>query len=350
MQHTAVTTQPTPSIRQQAAAHTTHMNAIVYTRYGGPDVLTLTQVEKPSPKVNQVLIKVHATTVSTGDVNMRGFTFVPPGFGPLPRLMFGLRAPKKQILGCELAGVVEAVGKDVTRFKPGDRVFGINSTDVGAYAEYVCWPETSALVHIPAGMTYEDAAAIPFGAGTALAFVRDMAKVRAGQKVLVIGAAGGVGSYAVQLARYYGADVTGVCSTSKVELVRSLGASSVIDYTRQDDAATGRTYDAIIDTVPGRASFARAKAALTPTGLYLPVAGGPRELVQALFMSRRKGKKVVAGPVSEKPEAIAFLAELAAAGHIRPVIDRVYPFEQAAEAHRHADTGHKAGSVVIRVS
>ena len=243
------------------------MKAVVYHEYGSPDVLHLKEVEKPSPKDNEVLIKVHATTVSTGDVNMRGFTFVPPGFGPLPRLMLGLRAPKRNILGVELAGEVEAVGRDVILFKKGDRVFGINSAELGAYAEFVCWPEKRALAIKPANVTYAEAAAIPFGASTALYFLRNLGKIQSGQSILINGASGSVGSAAVQLAKYFGAEVTGVCSSANLELVKSLRADKVIDYTKQDFKTMPKTYDMILDAVPGKSSFLECKNSLKPEGL-----------------------------------------------------------------------------------
>ncbi len=326
------------------------MKAIIYTQYGSADVLHLAEVPKPTPKEDEVLIKIHAATVTTGDVNMRGFTFVPPGFGPLPRLMFGLRAPKKQILGVELAGEIEAVGQNVTRFKPGDQVFGINSAHVGAYAEYVCWPEAAPLVHKPANLSYEEAAALPFGAGTALPFVRNRAKVQPGHKVLVVGASGGVGNYIVQLASYYGAEVTGVCSTKNVDMVKSLGADHIIDYTQEDYTKRGKTYDMIFATVVGKTSFARARQALKPNGLYLTIAGGPKEMFQAMWTSMRGGKKVIASPVTENADDLRFLAELAEAGAIKAFIDRCYPLEQTAEAHRYVDTGRKRGNVVISMA
>lgn len=326
------------------------MKAIIYTEYGSANVLHLAEVPKPTPKEDDVLIKIHAATVTTGDVNMRGFTFVPPGFGPLPRLMFGLRAPKKQILGVELAGEIEAVGQNVTRFKTGDQVFGIASAHVGAYAEYVCWPETAPLAHKPANLSYEEAAAVPFGAGTALQFVRNKANVQPGHKVLVVGASGGVGNYIVQLARYYGAEVTGVCSTKNVDMVKSLGADHIIDYTREDFTKSGKTYDMIFDTVVGKTSFARAKKALKPNGLYLTIAGGPKEMFQAMWTSMRGGKKVIASPVNENAADLRFLAELAETGAIKAFIDRCYPLEQTAEAHRYVDTGRKRGNVVISMA
>lgn len=326
------------------------MKAVIYTEYGSADVLRLTDMEKPTPQDNDVLIKIHAATVTTGDVNMRGFTFVPPGFGPLPRLMFGLFRPKNPILGTELAGEIEAVGANVTRFKPGDRVFGINSDAVGAYAEYVCWPADSPLALIPERLSYEEAAAIPFGAGTALFYVRDKGRIQAGQKVLVNGASGGVGSYAVQLAKYYGAAVTGVCSTRNIDLVQSLGADHVIDYIKEDFAAQGETYDVIVDTVVGKSSFARCKPALKPGGVYLAVAGGLGAMVQAARPSMKDGKKVMAGSPVENSDDLTFLGQLVQEGRLKPLIDRCYPLEEITEAHRYVDSGRKRGSVVLTIA
>ena len=325
------------------------MKAIAYNEYGPPDVLHLEEVEMPAPKEHEVLIRVYATTVTSGDVNLRGFTFVPPGFGLIPRLVFGLRRPKRRILGTELAGEIEAIGKDVTSFKKGDQVFGISSGTLGAYAEFVCRAEKGALAIKPADMSYEEAAAVPAGAGTALYFLRDMAKIRPGQKVLINGASGGVGTYAVQLARYYGAEVTGVCSPANLELVKSLGADQVIDYTRADFRTSGATYDVILDTVVGRTSFSGCKNSLKPNGLYLAVAGGPKEFFQMAWTSIQAGKKVLAGTPVEGKEDLIFLKELVEAGKIKPVIDRCYPLEQTADAHRYVDQRHKRGNVVITV-
>ncbi len=325
------------------------MKAIVYTEYGPPDVLQLKEVAKPTPKDDEVLIKVYAATVTAGDVNTRGFTFVPPGFGPLPRLMFGLRRPRRTILGTELAGEIEAVGGAVTSFRKGDQVFGIGSESFGAYAEYVCRPEGGALALKPANMTYEEAAAVPFGALTALYFLRDMGHIQSGQKVLVNGASGGVGSYAVQLAKYYGAEVTGVCSTKNLELVKSLGADKVVDYTQEDFTQGGETYDIIVDTAVGKTSFSLCKHALKQKGLYLAVAGGLQGMIQMLWTSMIGGKKVLAGMGPERKEDLIFLKGLMETGKIKPIIDRRYPLEQTAEAHRYVDKGHKRGSVVITV-
>ena len=325
------------------------MKAIVYTEYGSPEVLHLKEVGKPIPKDDELLIKVHATTVTTGDVNIRGFVFVPPGLGFAPRLMFGLRKPKKTILGVEVAGKIEAVGKNVRLFKKDDQVFGISSDVFGAYAEYVCWPEKEALAIKPVNMSYEEAASVPFGAGTALYFLRDKANIRSGQKVLVNGASGGVGTYAVQLAKYYGAEVTGVCSTTNLELVKSLGADKVIDYTQEDFTKNGETYDIIFDTVVGKMSFSDCKHSLKQKGLYLAIAGGLQDVVQMLWTSIIGSKKVVVGTQTECKEDLIFLKKLVEAGEIKSVIDRRYPLEQTAEAHRYVDKGHKKGSVVITV-
>jgi NADPH:quinone reductase-like Zn-dependent oxidoreductase len=260
------------------------MKAIVYEEYGLPDVLRLREVTKPVPKDNEVLIKVHATTVTTGDCNVRGFTFVPSGFRFLARLMFGLRRPKKAILGVELAGEIEAVGKSVTQFRKGDQVFGIDGTRLGAYAEYKCMPADAGLAGKPGNLTYEEATAIPNGALTALTFLRKMAKIQPGQRILINGASGSVGSAAVQIAKYFGAEVTGVCSAANINLVKSLGADKVIDYTRQDFTKNGETYDIIFDTV-GKTTFSVCKNSLKEKGIYLAGAGGLQEMFQMLWTS-----------------------------------------------------------------
>lgn len=325
------------------------MKAIVYEEYGPPEVLQLKEVEKPTPKDNEVLIKIHATTVTTGDANMRDFVFVPAGFGLMSRLMFGIRKPRKQILGVELAGEIEAVGNDVTRFKPGDQVFGIDGMAIGAYAEYKTMGEDRGLTTKPANLSYEEAAAIPNGALTSWTFLKKMANIQSGQKVLINGASGSLGTAGVQIAKHFGAEVTGVCSTANLELVKSLGADKVIDYTKEDFTQSGATYDIIFDTV-GKISFSACKNALKPKGLFLAGSGGAPEFIQMLWTSLTGGKKVKAGVSSESQDDLNAIKELVEAGAIRPVIDRRYPLEDMVEAHRYVDTGRKKGNVVITVA
>jgi NADPH:quinone reductase-like Zn-dependent oxidoreductase len=324
------------------------MKAIVYGNYGAPDVLHLKDVDKPSCGDDDVLVKVYASSVTTGDSNVRGFVFVPPGFKLLSRLMFGLTKPRKQILGIEFAGEIASVGKNVTSFKVGDAVFGIDGNGLGAYAEYKCIPEASGIAHKPDNLTYEEAVVIPNGALTALTFLKNMGKVQTGHKVLINGASGSVGSAAVQIARALGAEVTGVCSTGNVELVKSLGADTVIDYTKEDFTQNGQTYDFIMDTV-GKTSFDACKNSLNPNGGYLASGGGLKEMIQALWTSITGGKKVFAGISSESKDDLIFIKGLVEAGKLKPVIDRCYPMEQIVEAHRYVDQGHKKGNVVITI-
>jgi len=318
------------------------MKAIVCTKYGPPDVLQLKEVEKPVPKDNEVLIRIHATTVRSGDCRIRSSTH--PLWYWLPaRIMFGLIRPRKKIPGDELAGEIESTGKDVTLLKKGDRVFG-NIWTIGfggANAEYRCLAEDW-VVTKPANMTYEEAAAVPVGGLTALHFLRK-GDIRSGQKVLIYGASGSVGTYAVQLAGYFGAEVTGVCSTRNIEMVKSLGADKVIDYTQEDFTESGLTYDIIFDAV-SKTSFSRCKNSLKQRGVYLTV---DWPLLQALWTSTVGSKKLIFGIASRNPEDLVFLKELIEAGKLKAVIDRSYPLEQAAEAHRYVETGHKRGNVVI---
>ena len=320
------------------------MKAIVYTRYGSPDVLQLKEVAKPAPNDSEVLIKTYATTVTSGDWRVRSLN-VPAGFGLIIRLVLGVSRPKQPILGTELAGVVESVGKDVGKFKVGDPVFAFSDAAMGCYVEYKCMPEDGAVALKPANLTYDEAAALSFGGITALDFFR-RGKLQSGEKVLINGASGGVGTAAVHLARHFGADVTGVCSTANVELVRSLGAGHVIDYTKEDFTQNGETYDVIVDTA-GTAPFSRSKASLKERGRLLMVLGGLPDMLQIPWVSMTSSKKVIAGPAAGRAEDLRFLAGLAAAGEFKPVIDRRYPFEQIAEAHRYVDTGRKKGNVII---
>jgi NADPH:quinone reductase-like Zn-dependent oxidoreductase len=322
------------------------MKAIVATKYGSPDVLQLREVAKPSPKEDEVLIRIFATAVTTAACAMRK--------GPLMARPFtGLTRPKNPIPGTDLAGEIEAVGRDVERFKEGDQVFGGTDLGFGCYAEYICLPEEDALAIKPANLTYEDAAAIIDGAITALPFLRDKGKIQSGQKVLINGASGGIGTAAVQLAKYFGAEVTGVCSTANLELVKSLGADKVIDYTREDFTKSGQTYDIIFDVV-GKSSFSRCQGSLKQNGIYLTTVYGLPILLQMLRTSMIGSKKAIlmlAGmrSSSEKTADLVFLKELVEAGKIKPVIDRRYPLEQTAKAHRYVEKGHKKGNVVITV-
>lgn len=317
---------------------------MVYERYGPPEVLQLKEVEKPTPKDNEVLIKTFATTVTSGDSRVRSLQ-VPPGFKLLMRLVFGIKRPKQPILGTELSGVVESMGKDVRNYKVGDQVFAFSDAAMGCYAEYKCMPEDGAMALKPSNLTYEEAAALSFGGTTALDFFR-RGNLQNGDKVLVNGASGGVGTAAVQLARHFGADVTGVCSTANVDLVRSLGASHVLDYTQEDFTQNGETYDIIVDTA-GTAPFSRSKASLKERGRLLMVLGGLPDMLRIPWVSMTSCMKVIAGPASGRAEDLRFLAALAEGGAFKPVIDRCYPFEQIAEAHRYVDTGRKKGNVII---
>jgi NADPH:quinone reductase-like Zn-dependent oxidoreductase len=324
------------------------MKAVVYTEYGPPEVLKLHEVEKPSPKDDEVLIKVYASTVTSGDCNIRGFVFVPPSLKPIARLMFGLRQPRKHILGIEFAGEIETVGSAVTRFKKGDPVFGIDGKRMGAYAEYKCIPESAGLTTKPASLTWEEAASIPNGALTAFTFLKKMADIQPGQKILVNGASGSVGSAAVQIAKSFGAEVTGVCSSANADMVKSLGADRVIDYTQQDFTQLGETWDIIFDTV-GKISFAQCKTSLRPNGLFLAGLGGLKVFGEMLWTSLRGGKKLLSVVSSEAQEDLVAIKALVEAGKIKPVIDKTWPLEQIVEAHRYVDTGRKKGNVIIRV-
>jgi NADPH:quinone reductase-like Zn-dependent oxidoreductase len=325
--------------------NTTMMRAIVYTEYGSPDVLRLEEVEKPYPSPDEVLIQVRATTVTAGDVNLRGFSFVPDGLKLLTRLVFGLRRPRQAILGTEVAGEIVAVGKNVTRFKVGDAVFGIGSDRLGAYAEYVTRKAEEALALIPQGMTFEEAVSVPFGAMTAYYFLKDRANLQAGQHVLVNGASGGVGVYAVQIAKVLGAEVTAVCSTRNIAIARELGADHVIDYTCEDFTKNPALYDVIIDTVVGAMMFKQAKSALKSDGLYLAVAGGIGEMIRSVW-----NKRIIVGTPPETAELMNALVAMLKAGQIKPVIDRTYVLEETTEAHRYVETRRKRGSVVITLA
>jgi len=318
------------------------MKAVTCTHYGPPEVLQLRELEKPTPGDDDVLIRVHATTVTGTEIPMRG------GKGLAFRTVIGFRRPRRRyrVLGMEVAGEIESLGKDVTRFRAGDQVYGFTGFGLGGYAEFCRMPEKGSLAVKPANVTYEQAAAVVDGATTALFFLRK-GGVRSGQEVLVNGASGSIGAYAVQLAKYFGANVTGVCSTANLELVRSLGADRVVDYTEEDFTASGRTYDIVFDTV-GKSSFSRCKGSLKTGGRYLVTVGWSNYLVM-LWTGVAGGRKLVTGMSVKKSDELMVLRELIEAGHLRPVIDRRFSLEEIVEAHRYVEKGHKKGNVVVTV-
>jgi len=324
------------------------MKAIVCTRYGPPDVLQLKDVEKPNPKDNEVLIRIDATTVTAGDCGLRGLKF-PLSLQLIARIGFGFRGPRKKILGQELAGEIESVGKDVRRFRKGDRVFAWTGFRLGAYAEYNCLPEHGVLAMKPSNMTYEEAATLPVGGLEATHFLRK-ANIQSGQKVLINGAGGSIGTFAIQLANYFGADMTGVDSTGKLEMLRSIGADKVIDYTQEDFTKNGETYDVIFDVI-GKGSFSGCMRSLKENGVYLLGNPGLSHRVRGRWTSMTSKKRVISRTyaASEITEDLTLLKELVEAGKMRSVIDRRYPLEQMVEAHRYVDTGEKKGNVVITV-
>jgi 2-desacetyl-2-hydroxyethyl bacteriochlorophyllide A dehydrogenase len=324
------------------------MKAIVWTKYGPPEVLQIKEVEKPSPKDNEVLIRIDATTVTAGDCELRSFK-LPILFGLILRLYMGLRKPRRvQILGMELAGEIEAVGKDIEHFRTGDQVFAASGLRFGANAEYICLPSTSVMAIKPANMSYEQAAAVPVGGLEALYFLRK-GNIQSGQKVLINGAGGSIGSFAVQLAKAFGAEVTGVDSTPKLDMLRSIGVDHVIDYKHEDFTQSGQTYDVIFDVV-GKSPFVGSIRSLKQNGRYLLANAGLSQMVRALWTSKLSNKTVILGASSNKAEDLVVLKGFIEAGTIQSVIDRCYPLDQIAEAHRYVDTGQKKGNVVITVA
>jgi NADPH:quinone reductase-like Zn-dependent oxidoreductase len=331
------------------------MKAIVYTEYGPPEVLQLKEVEKPTPKNNEILIRIYATSVTYGDItarnmkkmSLRKFTMPTPLWLPT-RIMFGFRKPRIKTLGAELAGEIESVGKDVKLFRKGDQVFGYRGASMGANAEYLCMPEDGCVAIKPTNMTYEEAAVVPYGAMMAWNLLRKV-NIQPGQKVLVNGASGGIGSAAVQLAKsHFGAEVTGVCSTLRLELVKSLGADKVIDYTKEDFTKSGETYDLIFDIL-GKSSFSRCKSSLKQNGRYLLASFKTRQLFQMLWTKIIGSKKVICALASDGRQDLISIKELIEAGKIKAVIDKRYPLEQIAEAHSYVEKGLKRGNVVITV-
>lgn len=315
------------------------MKAVVYTSFGPPEVLRLQDLPTPVPRHNEVLVRVAATSVTAADCMVRRGR---PLWG---RLILGITRPSRAVIGTEFSGTVEAVGKDVRSFAPGDRVFGFTGFQLGAYAQYVCLPEQGSLAHAPATLPIEDAAACVDGATTAVFFLKELAGIQAGDRVLVVGASGSIGTSAVQIARWFGAEVTGVCGPSNVELVRSLGASRVIDYSKQDFTRQNESYDIIFDTVT-KSSFARCKSLLAPRGRYLPTTG-LANFVRSLWTSLWGGRRVVAGMSVKKKDALVLVSELVDSGKLHCIIDRRYPVDRIAAAHEYVEKGHKKGNVVI---
>ena len=320
------------------------MKAVIYEKYGTPDVLKITEVEKPSPKDNEILIKIHTTTVTAVDCIFRS------GKNFFARLATGLIKPKNKILGSELAGEIKAVGKDIKLFKQGDKVFGDSSIKSNTYAEYICLKDDEPLALISSNLSYEEAASISYGGLTALPFLRDNGKIKKGQKILVLGASGTVGTFAVQIAKYFGAEVTGVCGNTSIELVKSLGADKVIDYTKENFRKMKNTYDIIFDTV-GKSSFGKCKSSLTETGIYLTTVVGIKILLQMLITVKSKKKAIIAftglRSTTERSKDLLFIKELVEKGKLKSVIDKKYSLEEIVEAHRYVDKGHKKGSVII---
>ena len=318
------------------------MNAIVFTQYGPPEVLQLKEVEKPFPKDNEILLRVKATAVNSGDVRLRKAD-------PFAvRLFFGLMKPRINILGSVFSGEVESVGSKVKLFKVGDKVFGHTDMSFGAYAEYICLPEDGSLALLPDNFSHKEAAVIPFGGTTALHFLKK-AGVKPGQKVLIVGASGAVGSAAVQLAKSFRANVTGVCSTANIDLVKSLGADTVIDYTNDDFTQNEESYDVIFDTVNTISVF-RSLKSLNKTGIMILSAAGISEMLQGFWITMTSSKKVLTGVIRHQAEDIIFLKELIETGQLKPVIDRTHSIEQIAEAHAYVEKGHKKGNVAIALA
>lgn len=331
------------------------MKAIVCEKYGPPEVLQLKEVVKPTPKDNEILIRVHAASVNFGDLMARNFKAVSPRQFNMPfllwllaKLSFGINQPKITIQGSELAGEIEAIGKDVKRFKKGDQVFGYPGLSFGAYAEYICLPEAGTVALKPSNLSYEEAVTLPYGAIMATSLL-GKANIQRGQKVLINGASGGIGSMAVQLAKHFGAEVTGVCSTPRLEFVKSLGADKVIDYTKEDFTQNGETYDLIFDIL-GRSSFSKLKRSLKPNGVYLLASFKTKALLQMLWTSLTgSNQKVICAFANETPESLVFVRKLVEEGKVKAIVDKSFPMEQAAEAHRYVVKGQKKGAVVITI-
>lgn len=328
------------------------MKAVICEKYGPPEVLQVKQnIDVPAPKDNEILIKVYATSVNAADCNMRGLTHIPRGLGLLARLMLGINRPKIRIQGSVFAGIVESKGKNVSDFEVGDKVYGTGD-NLGAYGEFLCRKTDGAIGIMPENISFEEAAVVPYGALTALYFLKNKANIHAGQKVLVIGASGSVGSYAVQLSKHFGAVVTGVCSTRNVDFVRSLGANNVIDYKNTNLLETNKKWDIIFDVVVGKTSFSKYKKLIAPNGYYLAVAGGLADMLQMIVTSLIGGKKVIfgGGADCEIRENVDFITRLIEKGALNPIVDRIFEIDDIVEAHRYVESGSKKANVAVTVS
>ena len=331
------------------------MKAIITTKYGSPEVLEIGAVEKPTPKSKEVLIRIHSVSVNYGDLVARNFKNIsakefnmPFLFWLIAKLSFGLHQPKVKILGSTFSGEIDTIGKEVTKFKKGEKVFGYIGEKMGAYAEYLCMPENGILATKPTTMTFEEASAVPYGAIMALNLLKKVNLLK-GQKVVVVGASGAIGSAAVQLAKHhFGAEVIGVCGASSLEFVKEIGADKVIDYRKEDFTNSGETYDLIVDVL-GKGSFSSYKASLKKNGIYLSVSFKSKKLFQMLWTSITGGKKMVCALAIPKPEDLIFIKELAEDGKIKSIIDKSFPMAQAAAAHRYMESGMKRGNVVITI-
>ena len=335
-------------VRRRIIHNSNFMKAVIYTKYGPPEVLKIEDVEKPVPKDNEILIKIYATSVSSGDVKIRSFSDIPP----LPwipfRLAVGLFRPRKKILGFTLAGEVESIGKNIKKYKVGDKIFGSAGFGGGTYAQYRCVVENEIITKKPERMTYEEAVTIPFGGMTSLFFLKK-GGIKAGQKVLVYGASGALGTAAIQIAKFFGAEVTGVCSGVNVELVKSLGADKVINYKEEDFTKNGESYDIIFDTV-GKTHFSNSVKSLNKKGFYLRALHlEAKPILQGIWTNITSDKKIVGGVAKETIEDLDFLKELFEKGEYRAVVDKIYPLEEIVKAHKHVETGRKKGNVVITI-
>jgi NADPH:quinone reductase-like Zn-dependent oxidoreductase len=323
------------------------MKAAVYEQYGPPAVVTIQQVPQPVPNANEVLIKVHATTVSAADYRARSLT-MPQGFGLMGRLVFGVRRPRYPILGSAYAGTVESTGSAVTKFRKGDRVFGLSGMTFGAHAEFKCARADGPIATLPDAITFNIGAAISFGGSTALTYLRDKAKVKAGERILIVGASGAVGTAAVQLAKYFGAHVTAVCSTANVDMARSIGADAVVDYCKDKVLPAAQPYDLIMDIV-GERSYRDYRSSLTETGRLLLVAAGLPDMIAGSCMTMGRKQKVLIGPANERADDLEFLADLVVKNKFKPVIGQVYDLEKIRDAHAWVESGRKVGNAVVTV-